>query len=116
MKNTRTIENSATDWTRIDAMRDEDIDFSDSPELTPEMFARAIVRRGVQRRPKKVQLTLRLEEDVLAWFRARGRGYQTQINDLLRAYMEAHEQENPSQPPTQPKAKRRQTSIAAEVG
>jgi uncharacterized protein (DUF4415 family) len=112
MKNKRIIKNSATDWARIDAMRDEDIDLSDSPELTPEMFAKAVVRRGVQHRPKKVQLTLRLEEDVLAWFRARGRGYQTQINDLLRAYMEAHEQESSSQP----KANRRRTSIAAEVG
>ena len=97
-------------------MRDEDIDFSDSPELTPEMFAKAVVRRGLQHRPKKVQLTLRLEEDVLTWFRARGRGYQTQINDLLRAYMEAHERDSLSQPIKQPKANRRRTSIVAEVG
>lgn len=90
MKNNPTTNNSATDWDRIDAMTDDEIDFSDSPELTPEMFAKAIVRRGLKSRPKKVQLTLRVEEDVLAWFRAQGAGYQTQINDLLRAYMEAH--------------------------
>ena len=115
MKNKHTIENSATDWARIDAMRDEDIDFSDSPELTPEMFAKAVVRHRIQHRPKKVQLTLRLEEDVLAWFRARGRGYQTQINDLLRAYMEAYEQESTSQPVEQRKPSRRRTSIGAEA-
>ena len=90
MKNNPITNNSATDWERIDAMTDDEIDLSDSPELTPEMFAKAVVRRGLKSRPKKVQFTLRVEEDVLAWFRAQGAGYQTQINDLLRAYMEAH--------------------------
>ena len=71
-------------------MADADIDLSDCPEITPEMFARAIVREGLKSRPKKEQLTLRLDSDVLDWFKARGRGYQTQINALLRAFMEAH--------------------------
>ena len=71
-------------------MTDEDIDLTDCPEITPEMFARAVVRRGLPTPPAKTQLTLRIDSDVVAWFRARGRGYQTQINALLRAYMEAH--------------------------
>jgi len=71
-------------------MTDRDIDLSDSPELTPRMFARAIVRRGLKPVPRKTQLTLRVDQDVLQWFRKRGRGYQTKINALLRAYMEAH--------------------------
>ena len=71
-------------------MQDKDIDLSDSPELTPELFARAIVRRGLQPVPRKSQLTLRLDQDVLEWFRKQGQGYQTQINALLRAYMNAH--------------------------
>jgi len=53
------------------------------------MFAKAIVRRGLDPRVKK-QLTLRLDADVLDWFKRQGRGYQTQINALLRAYMEEH--------------------------
>jgi uncharacterized protein (DUF4415 family) len=81
---------SKTDWKRIDAMRDEDIDLSDSPEWTPEMFARAVVRVGFKPVPPKQQITLRLDSDVLDWFRARGAGYQTQINALLRAYMNEH--------------------------
>ena|SRR6266404_5663531 len=79
-----------TDWKRVRTMRDSDINLSDIPELTPEMFARAIVRRGL--RPKarpKVQLTVRVDRDVLAWHRSRGRGYQTQIGALLKSYMEA---------------------------
>ena len=83
MKNKQTIKKVATDWARIDAMRDKEIDLSDSPELTPEMFAKVVVHRGVQHRPKKVQLTLRLEEDVLAWFRACGRGYRKSLYSHL---------------------------------
>ena len=71
-------------------MTDKDIDLSDSPELTPKMFARAIVRRGLKPVTRKAQLTIRLDQDVLEWFRKQGTGYQTQINALLRAYMEAH--------------------------
>jgi uncharacterized protein (DUF4415 family) len=71
-------------------MTDEDIDLSDIPEITPEMFARAVVRRGFKPVPNKQQVTLRIDSDVLEWFRAQGQGYQTKINALLRAYMEAH--------------------------
>ena len=71
-------------------MRDEDIDLSDSPEWTPEMFAKAVVRVGLKPVPRKEQITLRLDGDVLAWFRSHGPGYQTQINALLRAYMNEH--------------------------
>ncbi len=71
-------------------MKDSDIDLSDLPEVTPEMFARAVVRRGLKAiKSSKVQLTVRLDRDVLDWYRSRGRGYQTQINALLRAFMEA---------------------------
>ena len=90
MKKGNTSKKSQTDWSRVDAMSDEEIDLSESPEITPEMFARGVVRRGLKPRGKKVQLTLRVDNDVLEWFKARGRGYQTQINALLRAYMDAH--------------------------
>ena len=81
---------SRTDWARVKATQDSAIDFSDSPELTPDAFARAVVRRGLRTVMGKTQLTLRLDADVLDWFRAQGRGYQTRINALLRAYRDAH--------------------------
>ncbi len=81
-------------------MRDEDIDLSDNPEISPEMFARAIVRRGLKPAPRKSQLTLRLDSDVLDWFKGQGRGYQTRINALLRAYMEAHRKQSARARPT----------------
>ena len=93
MKKETTSKKSQTDWKRLKAMKDGDIDLSDNPELTPEMFARAIVRKGLKPVTRKAQLTLRLDQDVLEWFRKQGRGYQTQINLLLRAYMEAHKRD-----------------------
>jgi len=91
MNNTSISKESLTDWKRLDATQDEDIDLSDVPEITPEMFARAVVRRGLKPPSSKQQITIRLDEDVLQWFRAQGEGYQTRINSLLRAYMEAHQ-------------------------
>jgi uncharacterized protein (DUF4415 family) len=81
---------SETDWERLDTMTDEDIDFSDSPEIKPEQFAKAIVRHGLPVDKSKAQVTLRIDSDVLEWFKSQGKGYQTKINSLLRAYMEAH--------------------------
>jgi uncharacterized DUF497 family protein len=79
---------SRTDWKRIDAMRDEDIDFSDAPELGPDFFKNAIIWPG----PKK-QITLRVDPDVLTFFRKHGRGYQTTMNAVLRKYMEARKRQ-----------------------
>lgn len=89
MKKNSTSPKSQTDFARLDQMKDEDIDYSDAPEITPEMFAKAIVRRGLKPRVKK-QITLRVDDDVLAWFKKQGSGYQTKINLLLRAYMNEH--------------------------
>jgi len=88
MKKRTTSKRSGSDWKRVDALEDRKIDFSDTPELTPEMFARAIVRRGLKPLPRKAQLTVRIDSDVLEWYRGQGPGYQTRINALLRAYMQ----------------------------
>jgi uncharacterized protein (DUF4415 family) len=77
-------------------MKNEEIDVSDIPELTPEMFAKAVVKRGLKQKESKAQLTIRVDRDVLAWFKSQGRGYQTRINSLLRAYMEANVRHNKS--------------------
>lgn len=90
MKKKPTSTKSKTDFARLDKMKDEDIDYSDAPAITPEMFAKAIVRRGLKPRTK-TQLTLRVDSDVLDWYKKQGRGYQTKINMLLRAYMQEHQ-------------------------
>lgn len=88
---TNNAETDETDWKRIDAMTDEEIDFSDIPVITPEMFARAVMRRNFEPIPRKKQLTLRVDSDVVDWYKKQGPGYQTRINALLRAYMNEHE-------------------------
>jgi uncharacterized protein (DUF4415 family) len=73
----------------VDALRDEDIDTSDIPAISPEDFARAVARTALKPLPAKQQITLRIDADVLDWFKRSGPGYQTQINRLLRAYVDA---------------------------
>lgn len=90
MKKPSTSKKSLTDWKRLASMKDKDIDTSDIPAVTPEMFVKAVVRQGLKTKDSKAQLTIRVDRDVLTWFKSRGRGYQTQINALLRAYMDAH--------------------------
>jgi len=80
-------------------MEEKDIYLSDAPEITLAMFAKAVVRRGLKPRTK-CQLTLRLDSDVLDWFKKQGRVYQTRINLLLRAYMEEHQKQAGQKPST----------------
>jgi uncharacterized protein (DUF4415 family) len=70
---------------KLAALRDEEIDLSDQPEVRD--WSRAVV--GKFYRPIKKSLTIRLDADVLAWLKGQGRGYQTRINKLLRAAMES---------------------------
>ncbi|MGB8427476.1 MAG: BrnA antitoxin family protein [Desulfobacterales bacterium] len=88
MSKKNTSERSLTDLERLDKMSDSEIDFSDIPEVSPQKFARAIVRKGLKPLPTKAQVTLRIDFDVLEWFKDSGKRYQTRINKILRAYME----------------------------
>ena len=90
MKKKSITRTSETDWDRVQNMKDEDIDFFDIPRLTEKDFANAIVRKGLKSPPTKQQITLRIDQDVITFFREQGQGYQTKINQLLRAYMDAH--------------------------
>jgi uncharacterized protein (DUF4415 family) len=65
------------------AMAEEDIDTSDIPEVTDWSGA----KRGLFYRPVKQQLTLRLDADVIDWFRREGTGYQSRMNAALREYV-----------------------------
>ncbi|MFJ3074401.1 MULTISPECIES: BrnA antitoxin family protein [Pseudomonas] len=79
---------SKTDWARLARQDDKDIDTSDIPELGEDFFRQAELRV-----PAKQTVTIRLDADVLAWFKAQGAGYQTRINQLLRQYMQAQQRD-----------------------
>ena len=74
-------------------MPDSEINTTDIPEVRDWSGA----KQGLFYRPVKQQLTLRIDADVLDWFKRRasyGRGYQTSINTALREYVEQHEKED----------------------
>lgn len=71
----------------LGALPDEGIDFSDIPELTEEFFRNATI---VYPERMKKHLSLRLDPDIVAFFKREGRGYQTRMNAVLRAYVDAH--------------------------
>ncbi len=74
----------AEDIERLKNMKDEDIDYSDIPELTD--WSNAV--RGKFYRPIKKSVTVRIDADVLAWLKSRGAGYQTRLNAMLRQAMD----------------------------
>ena len=91
MKTASTSPKSRTDLARLKALSDTHIVIDgDAPAWTPAAFAKVVVRKGLQPVANKSLLSLRVDNDVLQWFRAQGRGYQSRMNALLRAYMEAH--------------------------
>jgi len=87
MKAKNTIRESRTDWNRLETMPDSDIDVSDIPELDKSFFDRSHVRLPQRKR----SISLRVDPDVLEWFKHQGRGYQTRINQVLKAYVNAHQ-------------------------
>ena len=77
-----------TDWARLKAMPDDGIEAAaqadtDNPPMSDEAWATAVSV------PSKHYIHLGVDEDVLGWFKDRGRGYQTRINAVLRRYVEA---------------------------
>jgi len=71
-------------------MKDQDIKItSEHPEADVKHIVRGIVRRGLKPVPAKASVSLRIDADVLEWFKAQGPGYQTRMNAVLRAFKDA---------------------------
>ncbi|MCP4284671.1 MAG: BrnA antitoxin family protein [Gammaproteobacteria bacterium] len=76
---------SQTDWAKLENMTDDEIDYTDIPPLDDEFFT-----KGELRLPKRKPLiSIRIDPEVLSWFKSEGPGYQTRMNAVLRMYMEA---------------------------
>jgi uncharacterized protein (DUF4415 family) len=88
---------SHTDWERIKNMKDEDIDLSDTPEVSEEMFSNSVLRLGGRKVPKgKVRVNILLDADIVAYYKtlSGGKGYQTIINETLKQNIFQHDLEN----------------------
>lgn len=85
-----------TDWQRVKAMPQAEVErLADEEEgPLPEGWEQTVVT-GLPRRKRDVHI--RLDADVIDWFRSRGKGYQTRINAVLRAFVDARRRANPDQ-------------------
>jgi uncharacterized protein (DUF4415 family) len=76
-----------SDEKRARVLREEGIVLTDEhPDVDLKHIVRAIVRVGLRPPPPKVSVSLRIDADVLEWFKAQGEGYQTRMNAVLRAF------------------------------
>jgi uncharacterized protein (DUF4415 family) len=90
MKQKSSSRRSKTNFRRLHSMTDSDVRiFAEHPEIDLKHVARGIVRRGLKVVPRKASVSLRIDVDVLDWFKSSGAGYQTRMNAVLRAYKEA---------------------------
>jgi uncharacterized protein (DUF4415 family) len=77
-----------TDWERVRALTDEEIEAAIDVEDEGEFDWENAIPVSIILDPKR-QITIRLDQDVLDWFKSKGEGYQTRINAVLRSYVEA---------------------------
>jgi uncharacterized protein (DUF4415 family) len=90
MKKKSYLQASKTNFRHLRQMKAADVKVTaEHPELDVKQIARAIVRKGLKPVPPKASVSLRIDVDVLEWFKSRGSGYQTRINAVLRAFKEA---------------------------
>ncbi len=89
VKQTSTSPKSKTDWVRLKGMDKSATPTTEHPEADINHIVRGVVRRGLQTLPSKASISLRVDQDVLEWFKAQGPGYQTRINTVLRAFRDA---------------------------
>jgi uncharacterized protein (DUF4415 family) len=82
---------SKTDWARVDALTDEDIEraVAEDPDAPPFWTDEDWANARVVWPQGKAPVTLRLDRDIIAWFKLQGSGYQTRINAVLRGFVEA---------------------------
>ena len=89
VKQISTSPKSKTDWARLKAAGKSAILTREHPEVEIKHIVRGVVRRGLQPLPSKASISLRVDQDVLEWFKSQGPGYQTRINTVLRAFRDA---------------------------
>lgn len=81
---------SNTDWDRVKAIKEDEIDTSDAPEWDASMFANA----KIQLPDRKKTISIRLDSDLIDWYKSQGKGYQTRMAAVLRIYKDAKTREN----------------------
>jgi uncharacterized protein (DUF4415 family) len=89
VKQKSTSKPSKTDWASLRKDKAAVKTSEEHPEADVRHIMRGVVRRGLKPLPGKSSISLRVDQDVLEWFKAQGPGYQTRINTVLRAFRDA---------------------------
>ena len=84
------IRGDLTDWARVDAMTEEELERNIAADPDSDLPGVDWTKARLVLPQRKQSVHLRVDPDVLAWFRRQGRGYLTRMNAVLRAYYEAH--------------------------
>jgi len=74
-------------WRKVDAIAEKNYDYDEAPELTEEFLKIAFTRKPTHKKP----VSLRLDDDIITFFKKTNKQYQTKINEVLRAYKTAYE-------------------------
>ncbi|WP_017747708.1 BrnA antitoxin family protein [Scytonema hofmannii] len=77
---------SRTNWDKVDALTEDEIDTSDIPPLTEDFFSKSHWRKPVS----SPSILVPIDAETLAWFQAQGEDYEKRIAAALRIYAEAH--------------------------
>jgi uncharacterized protein (DUF4415 family) len=76
---------SSSDWEKVKNLKEENIDTSDAPEWDDSMFANAKIQLPEQ----KKTISIRLDSDLIDWYKSQGKGYQTRMAAVLSMYKNA---------------------------
>jgi uncharacterized protein (DUF4415 family) len=81
-----------TDWARVDAISDREIENAAKadPDAAPILDKNWFKQATVVLPERKVPISLRMDREVVEWFKSRGRRYQSRMNAVLKAYVQAH--------------------------
>jgi uncharacterized protein (DUF4415 family) len=86
-KSIKNLSPSKTNWKKLRQKNDADINYSNIPETDKQFWKSAKVILP----PHKIHLSVRFDEDIVNYFKKKGKGYQSKMNAVLRAYMSAHQ-------------------------
>jgi uncharacterized protein (DUF4415 family) len=81
-----------TDWARVDTMSDREVEAAATadPDAAPILDKQWFRTAKLVMPQRKVPVSIRMDREVVEWFKSRGKRYQSRINAVLKAYMQAH--------------------------
>ena len=91
MSKKNTLKKFGTDIERLKNMTDDEIDYSDIPPITEDMWNNGVLMKNFKPIPRKNQENFPIDKDIIEYFKSQEFNYPAKINQILRAYMEAHE-------------------------